>query len=392
MQMLHDIEDQRIHAIRDHVDRHRDAFTGLIQRLVECESPSDDANAQHAPFNILAAELRDLDFQVSRLPGRQSGGQLYARPAGRDKGRPAQLLLGHVDTVWPVSTLSQMPFRHENGIYYGPGIFDMKTGLAMMIHALRAVRELGLTMELTPVIFINSDEEVRSFESRHKTERLARHVARTYVLEPSLEPDGRLKTARRGAGFFYVTLHGIASHSGLAPEKGASAILGMARVIEQLFGLNDPDKGINVNVGTVEGGSAPNVIAAKCRAMVEVRITRSEDQQTVRRAIEQVDPGVKGVTVEVEGEFDHPPVERTPRNRQLWELAHQAAGRLDIPLDQGRSGGASDGSFTSQYTATLDGMGAVGAGAHASHEQMHLEPTLDRLALLTLMLAGPDVR
>jgi glutamate carboxypeptidase len=270
-------------------------------------------------------------------------------------------------------------------------VFDMKGGLAMMVLALGALRRQGISLPLTPVVFVNSDEEIGSHESRAQILRLARRVRRTWVLEPALGPAGHLKTARKGVARFTVRIYGRAAHAGLEPEAGASAILELSHVIRSLFALNDPARGVTVNVGTVDGGLRPNVIAPESRAVADVRVCSEADALRVEHAIRGLAPATPGTRLEVNGGFGRPPMERTPRNRRLWRLACEAAGRLDLELDEGLAGGGSDGSTTSLYTATLDGLGPVGAGAHATDECLFIGATLERAALLALLLAAPDL-
>jgi glutamate carboxypeptidase len=378
-------------ALLDDLIGRRKELVELLRRMVESESPSLAPSTHDGTARVLQEELGALGFSVRRLPGRTSGGQVWARPAQRVRGRPLQLLLGHLDTVWPVGTLEEMPFQVDADVVRGPGVFDMKGGLAMMLLALGALRRHGVDLPLTPVIFVNSDEEIGSHESRRHILGLARRVRRTWVLEPSLGPSGSLKTARKGVGRFTIRIFGRAAHAGLDPEAGASAILELSHVIRSLFELNDPQRGVTVNVGTVDGGLRPNVIAPESRAVADVRVCSEADAVCVERAIRGLEAATPGTRLEISGGFGRPPMERTPRNRALWQLAQEAARRLDIELEEGMAGGGSDGSTTSLYTATLDGLGAVGAGAHAPDECLFIGPTLLRTALLALLLAAPDV-
>lgn len=363
----------------------------LLRRLVEAESPSLAPDTHDGTARVLEAELAALGFQVRRLRGRSGGSQVWARPADRERGRPLQLLLGHLDTVWPVGTLAHMPFEVDGDIVRGPGVFDMKGGLAMLLLALAALRRHRLEPSLTPVVFVNSDEEVGSHESGEHIRRLARRVRRTWVLEPALGPGGQLKTARKGVARFTIRIYGRAAHAGLEPEAGASAILELSHVIHRLFALNDAARGISVNVGTVDGGLRPNVVAPESRAVADVRVCSEEDAQRVEAAIRALRAATPGTRLEVHGGFGRPPMERTARNRALWGLACDAAARLGLELEEGLAGGGSDGSTTSLFTATLDGLGPVGAGAHAPDESLFLGPTLQRTALLALLLLAPEV-
>ncbi|ARA92563.1 carboxypeptidase [Rhodothermaceae bacterium RA] len=376
--------------LKAYLSAREDAMVELLGRLVRAESPSVVPDAQRGVQALLTEALEELDFVVHHLPGRgRSGGHLYARPRQRRRHHPAQLLLGHSDTVWPLGTLARMPFSVEGRIVRGPGVFDMKAGLAQMVFALRALRALHLTPPLTPVVFVNSDEEINSIESMPHLLRLARRVQRTYVLEPALGPEGRLKTARKGTGHYTVRVTGRSAHAGLAPERGASAILALAHLIVHLHGLSDPASGITINVGRIRGGTRANVVAAESEAEVDVRVSTRADAQRLDALIRALETTVPGTRVSVEGEMDRPPMERTPRNRALWAAARETAAALGLDVREAAAGGASDGNLTSLYTATLDGLGAVGDGAHADHEHIQLDRLVERTVLLAALLMMP---
>lgn len=367
----------------------RDEFVGFLSDLAVIESPTDHPETQAAVQAVLADALRDLGYEVRILPGRTTGGHLYARRAGRDRSRPSQLLVGHTDTVWPLGTLREMPVRIEDGRLHGPGTLDMKGGLTQIVFALRALAELGLEPEVEPVVFVNSDEEIGSPESRRWVRALARVACRAFILEPALGPDARVKTGRKGVGRFDVTIRGRASHAGLQPEAGLSAIVELSHVIQKLHALNDPVHGTTVNVGVIDGGVRPNVVAPTARAGVDVRVATMEDAANVERAILGLEPTLPGIRLEVTGGVRIPPLERTPRNRRLWSQVREAGHELGFELDEGVAGGGSDGNTTSLFTATLDGLGCVGDGAHAVHEHIEIDPSIDRCALLARLLLLP---
>lgn len=360
----------------------------LAASLARAESPSLEPAAQGEAFAILERELRGVGLEVERLPGAGTGDHLLARPPAPG-ATASQLLLGHLDTVWPLGTLATMPVRERDGALHGPGVFDMKGGLAQMLFALRALRELGVEPALAPVVLVNSDEEVGSPDSRRHVERLAREADRALVCEPSFGPAGRLKTQRKGVGRFTLRIRGAAAHAGLDPGGGVSAILEASHQIQRLFELNDPERGVTVNVGTIDGGLRPNVVAPEARAEVEARVVTAADAARLEREIRALTPTAEGISIEVEGGFGRPPLERTPRNRELWDLARRVARELGIEIGEALVGGASDGNIASAFTATLDGLGAVGDGAHAEHEHLVVERMPERAALLAMLIASP---
>ncbi len=375
----------------------------LVEELALLESPTTEADRQGPVFDLLSEHFLELGWEVRRFRGRLTGGQLYARPrraplTGRrtppadSMAAAAQLVVGHVDTVWPVGTLKEMPVHRENGRLHGPGVFDMKGGLAQLVFALRALDALGLEPELLPVVFLNSDEETGSPESENRVRLLARRCCRAFVLEPALGPEGRLKTTRRGGGRFELLVRGKSAHTGLAPGEGASAIHELSHVIQEVYQLADRERDISVNVGEIRGGSRPNVVASSASAVVDVRVRTMDDGRWVEerlRALESTARVTPGTMLEVQGAVDRAPMEGTPRNRRLWHAARAVGESLGMELEEGMSGGGSDGNTTSLYTATLDGLGAVGDGAHALHEHLELDRLAERAALLAGLLLLP---
>jgi glutamate carboxypeptidase len=284
-----------------------------------------------------------------------------------------------------------MPFSVDSGTVRGPGVFDMKGGLTQMVFALQAIKELGLKPEVAPIILINSDEEIGSRESGPFIRELAQRANRVFVLEPALGLSGKLKTARKGVGRFELTVNGRAAHAGLDPEKGISAILELSHTIQKLFAMNDPEKGISVNVGRVEGGLRPNVVAPECKAQIDVRVPSKEDARRIEGEIFSLETVTPGTSLEINGRFNRAPLEKTPANRRLWTLAQELSVFLDLELSEGMAGGGSDGNTTSQYTATLDGLGAVGDGAHAQHEFLYIDRMAERSALLASLVMAPPI-
>ena len=378
-------------ALKRYVHEREDLLIDVMRRLVEAESPSAHPAIHDATRLVLAAAFHELDFMVREagLPGGPR--HIYARPAARQRGRGRQLVVGHYDTVWPVGTVTERPFTVDGNIIRGPGVFDMKGGIAQIVLALSAIRDLGLEMPLTPVVYINADEEIGSRTSTRHIRMLARRANRAFVLEPAMGDEGNIKTERKGIGRFTVTVFGKAAHAGLDPEGGASAILELSHVIQTLFALNDVEQGITVNVGTVDGGIQPNVIAPHSKAVVDVRVPTVEDGQRIEQAIHALEPQTPGVRLLIEGRIGRPSMEATPRNRALWRQARGLGSKLGLELKSVRAGGGSDGNTTSQYTATLDGLGPVGDGAHAEHEFLYIDKTLERAALLAMLLLAEPV-
>ncbi|MFP4228265.1 MAG: M20 family metallopeptidase [Salinivenus sp.] len=378
-------------ALHTYLAGHKQQMLAVLEALVRAESPTNVPDAQAEVQAALARLLRTLDFRVQHLPAEGTGGHLYARPEDRPRGRPVQLLVGHCDTVWPIGTLDEMPFEVDGNEIRGPGVFDMKGGLVQMIYALAALRSASVRLDVTPVVFINSDEENGSPTSRRALRRLARCAHRAFVLEPALGLDGKLKTSRKGAGRFTIHIAGKSAHAGLDPESGSSAILELSHVVQQLHALNDPEAGVSVNVGTIDGGTRPNVIADAGRAQVDVRVRTQAQAEEVERTIRSLNTTTAGTSLKIEGGFGRPPMEPTPASRALWAQAQHAAALLDADLSEGRSGGASDGNTMSPFTPTLDGLGPVGDGAHARHEFCYLDKMVERSALLALLLAHPPL-
>jgi glutamate carboxypeptidase len=372
--------------ILDHLQARQDQMVDRVFQYARLETPSHDPLCQGPLLDLIAGDLQAIGYRCRRLAGHVSGGQLLAIPKRRQRAAPLQLLLGHCDTVWPHGSLQKMTVHVADGRLYGPGVYDMKGGLVQAIFALTALHELKLTPAVTPIVFINTDEETGSGESVRQIHRLAKIVQRTFVMEPALEPGGRLKTARKGVGHFTVTIIGRAAHAGLDPEQGISAILESSHIIQSLFAVNDPDRGMSVNVGTISGGTQANVIAAECGMTIDVRVRTLADAAQVEHAIRSLTATTPGVEIRVSGRVGRPPLEPTPRNQQLWLQAVQAASALGLEIDQGAAGGGSDGNFTSLHTATLDGLGAVGNGAHALHEHLVIKTMPERAALLACLL------
>lgn len=378
-------------AIVDYLTRHRNEILGYLRELILVESPSSEPESQKSVFEILARPLREMDYETVHFAGRTSGGQFYARPNDREKAAPYQILLGHADTVWPLGTLRSMPFRIDGNTVSGPGVYDMKGGLVQFIWGLKSLHVLGVKPLVTPVIFVSSDEELGSEESRNRIELLARRANRVLVPEPSAGPTGKLKTTRKGVSVYQITVRGKSAHAGVEPEAGRSAILEAAHIIQKLHSLNENAHGTTVNVGLVEGGSCVNVVPELCTAQVDVRVSTLSDGKRLDNEIRNMRPLQDQVRIEITGGLDRPPMEETPRNEALWAVASKLGHELGLTLEKSHSGGGSDGNLTSPYTATLDGLGSIGGGAHAPHEFILADSLIERTALMALLINAPHV-
>lgn len=356
----------------------------VIETLARLESPSTDKAAVDRCGAVLAGMLRSAGADVHVMSQPERGNHLLARVAG--EGRPI-LLLGHFDTVWPVGTLDRMPVRRDGDRLHGPGVFDMKAGIALAMMALEALRATGLRHPPVTMLW-TTDEEIGSATSREVIEAEARQSALVLVLEPAL-PGGGLKTARKGCGEFELIVHGVAAHAGLDPGKGASAIHELAAQIAAIEQLQDLARGISVNVGIVSGGSRPNVVAEEARAIIDVRAPTREGAAALEAALRGLHPVRPGTRLTVRGGFERPPMERTAAVAGLFERAARVASALGHDLLEGSAGGGSDGNLTAALgVPTLDGLGAVGDGAHAAHEQIAVSALPWRGALIAGLLAS----
>ena len=358
----------------------------FLKELVYHESPSDKISSQHQILTYLKDRFLAMGYFVIHVSGKNTGGYLYARPKNRNKHMPFQLLIGHCDTVWPLGTLEEMPLTYKSGKIRGPGIYDMKAGITQIVFSLMALRELNISSKVEPVVFINSDEETGSRETTNALKRLARLADRAYVLEPPLGLNGKLKTARKGLGRFTITIRGKAAHAGLDPTKGVNAIVELSQQVQKLYAMNDLENGITVNVGMIEGGISPNMVAPSSKAVIDVRVLRESDGDAITKKIKGLKPIHKDVEMQIEGGIGRPPMEKTPRNQHLWNLAKKQGQELGLDLEEATAGGGSDANTTSLYTATLDGLGTPGDGAHATHEYILRNKLVERTALLTLLL------
>jgi glutamate carboxypeptidase len=374
--------------VLSHIASKQEEIIAFVREMVECESPSGDAAAMNRFVDLFASRTGDIarmktlpagpfgkHFRCEfKLPGRKKAGQILA--------------LGHADTVWPVGTLQSMPFRQENGRLWGPGVLDMKGGLAFFVFAMRALRDLDIPVADKVVLQVNADEEVGSDSSRPLTEEIAKQSRFVLVLEPGTGLEGKLKTARKGVGGYSVVVRGVAAHSGVDFSAGASAILELARQIEKIASFTKLERGITVNPGVISGGTRTNVIAAEARVDVDIRIARLKDAEYLERSFRKLKPVDQRCSLEVTGGLNRPPMERTAAIRGLFAHARRLGASLGVRLDESSTGGGSDGNFTAAAgVPTLDGLGTVGEGAHAANESILVDRIADRTALLAKLVA-----
>jgi glutamate carboxypeptidase len=369
-----------------------------LRRFVECESPSLQKAAADRCCALIAKEWRAAGAHVERLPNAQRGDHLRIvwQPSEARAMRPTGqlLVLGHYDTVYASGTLRHMPFRVKGGKAYGPGVFDMKAGIVQALFAFRALRELqGASASASQaqlrkrVVFLwTSDEEIGSGTSRKLLEAEARRSDAVFVLEPAFGARGLLKTSRKGVGEAELLVHGRASHAGLAPQDGVNAIHELALQISRVESWNDLQRGVSVNVDIVEGGTRTNVIADRARAVLDLRALRVADMRRIEKRLRGLRPFNRGAKLEIRGGFDRPPLERK-MSATLFARAKTMADEIGVDLGECCAGGGSDGNLTAALgVPTLDGLGAVGDGAHSQDEYVVVSKMDERAALIARIL------
>ena len=365
--------------LRDFCRANRDWLLDTTETLVQLESPTTDKAAVDRCGSVLASRLEAIGGRVTRLSRPDRGDHLLAEFGC---GASQILLLGHFDTVWPVGQLERMPLTRSGGRLHGPGVFDMKAGIAIAMLATRALLEVAPAIAHRIVMLWTTDEEVGSESSRSAIEDEARRSRAVLVLEPSL-PGGALKTSRKGCGSYRIVVRGVAAHAGIEPQKGASAVQELAHQILRVNALQDLARGISVNVVQVSGGLRSNVIPDEARFVVDVRVPTAAAAAEVDAALRALCTVDGRTTIEASGGVDRPPLERTDVVVRLYEEARNIARELGLELAEGGTGGGSDGNFTAAIgVPTLDGLGAIGDGAHALHEQVDIETLPDRAALV----------
>jgi glutamate carboxypeptidase len=360
-------------------------IASALRRLVEQESPSDDKAAVDAAVGLAAGLAEACGGRAKLHKQKRFGDVLEVRFGSARGGRKPILLLGHLDTVWPGGTLRTMPWREAGGRFYGPGVFDMKAGVVMALAAMRVLAGLGVNRRVT--LLLNSDEEVGSPVSRPITERLALASAAVLVLEPA--QGLACKTARKGIGDYRLQVTGVAAHSGVDFARGHSAIVELARLIGKVATFTDLRVGRTVNPGVISGGTRSNVIAEHAYADVDVRIARAGDAAKVEKLFRGLRCSDPACRLEITGGLNRPPMERGAGTVALYKKARRLAAELGFELDEAATGGGSDGNFTAALgVPTLDGLGAVGEGAHAGHESVVVEHLVPRTALLAALIAS----
>jgi len=372
-------------AILRQVEKKSGWMRDTLHQLVQQESPSEDRPAVNAAMALAEHWAREQGARIKRHKQREFGDvlEIHFGPS-RSKQKPV-LLLGHLDTVWPIGTLEKMPWREADGRYRGPGVLDMKAGVVMALAALSTLREMKLSRPAT--LLLNSDEEVGSPISRPITERLALESAAVLVLEPA--QGLAYKTARKGVGHYHVEITGIAAHSGVDFEKGHSAVLELAKQIQTISGFTNLTRKLTVNCGVIAGGTRSNVVPSQAYTEVDVRIARASDAAYVEKLFHSLKVSDPHCKLTLTGGINRPPMERKPGTIALFKKARAIAAELGFTLEEAATGGGSDGNFTAALNVpTLDGMGAVGDGAHAAHESVVIEHLVPRTALLAAMIAS----
>ncbi len=357
-----------------------------LRRLVELESPSGDVQRLTALATEIAGVLEAVGALVTAVDAPGHGRHLRAAVAGAEPALPPLLLLAHMDTVFPAGTLAQRPFVVRDGRATGPGVYDMKGGIAVLLEALGQLKEAGAQPRRPLRILLTCDEEIGSHSSRALIEELAAGAAATLVLEPSL-PGGAAKTARKGVAVYTLRAFGRAAHAGLEPQTGINAITELAHQIIAAQTLARPELGTSVTAGLVGGGTASNVVPAEAWAELDVRFSTAGEAARVDAGLRALAPVLPGARLVLEGGVNRPPLERTEATAALYARARAIAAEVGLELGEGAAGGASDGNFTGALgVPTLDGLGPDGGGAHGADEHVLVADLPRRVALIVALL------
>jgi glutamate carboxypeptidase len=365
------------------------AMVRLLGEFVRCESFSYDKKAVDAFGARVAREWKRRGAAVRVLKNKERGNNLRLEVRGTSAGARGQILvIGHLDTVYPIGTIAKTPFRISGGRAYGPGTFDMKGGIVLALFAVDALRALRVPLHKNLVFLWTSDEEIGSEAARATIEAEARKSDAVLVLEPSFGPEGKLKTQRKGVGGVDLTVTGKSAHAGIDPDKGVNAVHELALQIARLMKLNDRARGITVQTTVVEGGTVSNVVPETARAEVDIRFTRLADGAKIERKIHSLKPVLAGARLAIAGGVNRPPLERTLAIARLFAKAQALSREMGIELGEAATGGGSDGNFTAAIgVPTLDGLGCVGDGAHSPHEHVVIRALPERAALIAGLLA-----
>jgi glutamate carboxypeptidase len=373
-------------ALLSFLQQRRQAMVETLRQMVELESPSDNKTAVDRLGEHLAQQFAAAGGQPRFHRQSERGNHLQVDFPGANSQPPA-MLLGHFDTVWALGTLAKMPWRVELGRAWGPGSYDMKAGITLMLHAIAALREVRGRLSRPVTVLLNTDEEVGSNTSRATIEQLARKSAAVLIMEPSAGLKGAVKTARKGVGEYCLKVSGVPAHAGISPQEGASAVLELARQVVKISGFTDLKRGISVNAGVIEGGTRSNVVAAEASALIDVRIARGRDAAYIDKKLHALRAINRKCRLELLGAINRLPMERTNGVASLYGKARDIAARLDWKLEEASTGGASDGNFTAALgVPTLDGLGGVGEGAHAFNESVVIEELPRRAALIAALI------
>lgn len=376
-----------MHPLIERVNGRRDEMLEFLEILVNTDSPSTEPELCSVISHIVGDRCDDLGAEVEYVT--QSGAGDHMKAVWRREGQETDglLILCHLDTVWPGDETERRPFRVEGDRAIGPGVHDMKGGVAQAIFALEEVLAGSEPPRRPITLLCNTDEEIGSGTSREMIESLALQSRATLVLEPSVPPEGSLKTFRKGVGGFRVRATGRATHAGADHSAGVSAVEEMARQIQYLHSLTDYEDGTTVNVGVVRGGSRSNVVAAECSAEVDVRVMTAEEGRRIEQVIRGLEPFLEEAEIQVCGGVERPPMERTEAIVELFRVAERLGDELGLSITEAGTGGASDGNFTAALgVPTLDGLGAVGSGGHALNEWVSVSAMMERTALLIRLL------
>jgi glutamate carboxypeptidase len=391
MDSFNTIDPSNVAAIRDYIEKRSDRLLSITRELVETESPSGDKAGSRAVVALLAEAARNIEAidSIETIPSPDYGEHLLVRAFSDQSEAGSVLLLGHTDTVHPRGSVLERPWRIDDGRVHGPGVFDMKANCVLALEAVGALTQVGIRPRRAVSLLLTCDEETGSPTGRRLVEEVAsRGIVCGLVLEPPVR-GGRVKTGRKGTGMFTLKAEGIAAHAGLEPEKGASAILEIARQIRRLHSMNDLDGVCTLNVGVIRGGTQSNVVAAHAEAELDLRFNTTDDGRRVEKEILSSQPFDPRVRLSVSGGINRPPLKRTQDVVSLYELARKICAALDFDLGEAQVGGASDGNFLAALgVPVLDGLGIDGDGAHAAHEHILVEDIARRGALLAGMIAS----